>query len=112
MASPRSHSQAHQKATPPRGARDIGRLADDPYAPEFFVSGCSGFSIGFGNVMLTFEAARFDHSGPETKMNRVVVTRLVLPIPAAQRFVLDLNQSLDSNGLSPSRAVTTGMMAQ
>jgi hypothetical protein len=35
-----------------------------------------------------------------------------MPIGAAQALVLQLNDALQRSGLSPSRAATTGMMAQ
>lgn len=87
-------------------------MIDDPQAPEFFTSRCCGFSIGQGNVTLTFESVRCDHFDPNGAMNRVVVGRIVMPIPAAQALVVELNGSLQANGLSPSRAVTAGMVPQ
>jgi len=88
------------------------RLIDDPLAPEVFATSCCGFSIGQGHVTLTFESARCNHFDPNCGMNRVVVGRIVLPIPAAQALVIELNTSLQRSGFNPSRAATAGMMPQ
>jgi hypothetical protein len=88
------------------------RLIDDPHAPEFFATSCCGFSIGQGHVTLTFESARCNHFDPKSSMNRVVVSRIVLPIQAAQALVIELNTSLQRSGFNPSRAATAGMMPQ
>jgi hypothetical protein len=85
---------------------------DDPRAPEFFTSACCGFSIGQGNVTLTFESARCNHFDPNRAMNRVVVGRIVMPIQAAQALVIELNNSLQRSGYSPTAAATAGMVAQ
>jgi hypothetical protein len=85
---------------------------DDPFAPEVFASGCCGFSIGQGHVTLTFESVRCNHYDQAGEMSRVVVSRVVLPIQAAQALVLELNTSLQRSGYSPTRAVTAGMVAQ
>ena len=90
----------------------VVNLIDDPHAPEFFTSRCCGFSVGQGNVTLTFESVRYDHFDPHGAMIRVVVARIVMPIPAAQALVIDLNASLQGSGLSPSQAATAGMVAQ
>jgi hypothetical protein len=88
------------------------QVIDNPLAPEFFTSMCSGFSIGHGHVTLTFESARCDHTRPNAPMNRVVVGRVVMPIEAAQALVIELNNCLQQSGLDPSQAATAGMVAQ
>jgi hypothetical protein len=117
MASPaRKSATSHLKIAPTSGAisepqRTIS-LIDDPMAPEFFTSRCVGYSIGQGNVTLTFESLRCNHFDPNGGMNRVVVGRIIMPVEAAQALVVDLNASLQGAGLSPSRAATAGMVAQ
>lgn len=96
---------------PPTQARTM-TLIDDPHAPEFFTSRCCGFSIGQGNVTLTFESVRCNHFDAHGAMNRVVVGRVVMPIQAAQALVLELNSSLQGSGLGPVQAATAGMVAQ
>jgi hypothetical protein len=88
------------------------RLINDPHAPETYTTGCCGFSIGPGTATLTFESARCDHSDPSCPMDRVVVSRLVMPIAAAQALVIQLNDALQKCGQSPSRAATAGMVPQ
>jgi hypothetical protein len=90
----------------------IPRGVDDPHAPEFFASGCCGFSLGQGHVTLTFESVRCNHFDANGAMNRVVVGRVVMPVQAAQALVLELNASLQRSGYSPSRAATLGMVPQ
>jgi hypothetical protein len=87
-------------------------LLDDPHAPEVFATSCCGFSIGQGHVTLTFESARCNHFDPKSRMSRVVVGRIVLPIQAAQALVIELNTSLQRSGFNPSRAATAGMIPQ
>jgi hypothetical protein len=88
------------------------RRIDKPQSPEFFATSCCGFSIGQGHVTLTFESARCNHFDPKCGMNRVVVSRIVLPIQAAQALVIELNTSLQRSGFNPSRAATAGMIPQ
>ena len=102
-----------QRAVEPRVApQPPVPLINDPHAPEVFTTGCCGLSIGPGTVTVTFESARCDHSDPSCPMQRVVVNRMVMPIQAAQALVLQLNDALQRSGLSPSKAVTAGMVAQ
>ena len=113
----RDHARPKTQATtareePPLVARSPPRLINDPHAPETFTTGCCGLSIGGGTVAITFESARCDHSDPACPLERVVVGRIVMPICAAQTLVLQLNDALQRSGLSPSRAATTGMVAQ
>jgi hypothetical protein len=104
-AKARGSEPSATKASPPR-------LINNPHAPEIFTTGCCGLSIGAGTVTVTFESARCDHSDPAGPMERVVVGRMVMPVGAAQALVLQLNDALQRSGLSPSRAVTAGMVAQ
>ena len=107
-----SHQAAQRSAEPQVAAPQPPPLINDPLAPEIFTTGCCGLSIGPGTVAVTFESARCDHSDPNCPMQRVVVNRLVMPIAAAQALVLQLNDALQRSGLSPSKAVTAGMIAQ
>ena len=88
------------------------KLLNDPFAPETFTTGCCGLSIGPSTVTLTLESARCDHSDAACPVERVVVGRVVMPLQAAQALVLQLNDALSRSGLSPTQAVTVGMMPQ
>ncbi len=107
----RAPSSAPQQGPAPTQTRTM-HLIDDPMAPEVFASRCCGFSIGQGNVTLTFESVRCNHFDPNGAMNRVVIGRVVMPVAAAQALVLELNSSLAGSGLSPLHAATAGMVAQ
>jgi len=116
MANTARKATPHLKIAPIHGVAPtpsrVVNLIDDPHAPEFFTSRCCGFSIGQGNITLTFESVRYDHFDQNGAMNRVVIGRVVMPIQAAQALVVDLNSSLQGSGLSPSQAATAGMVAQ
>jgi hypothetical protein len=113
-AKPQIAPQPQLSPQPPRAleAPVLPKGIDDPTAPEFFASGCCGFSIGQGHVTLTFESVRCNHFDANGAMTRVVVGRVVMPVQAAQALVLELNNSLQRSGFSPSRAATMGMVAQ
>ena len=109
---PTASHAAQGSARPQVAAPQPPPLINDPLAPEVFTTGCCGLSIGPGTVTVTFESARCDHSDPNCPMQRVVVNRMVMPIQAAQALVLQLNDALQRSGLSPSKAVTAGMVPQ
>lgn len=87
-------------------------LVDNPHAPELFASGASGFFIFNGNVVITFESARVDHSISPGPVNRVVVGRVVLPIAGAQGLVLGLHDILAQQGADPTAAAKGGASSQ
>jgi hypothetical protein len=85
---------------------------DNPHAPEVFASDVAGFAHVAGNIVITLESARIDHSTHPGPVNRVVVGRLMLPINAAQGLVVALNDYLNKLGLDPTAAITAGQTAQ
>jgi hypothetical protein len=87
-------------------------FVDNPHAPEVFASDISGLFKVDGNVALTLESMRIDHSTSPGPVNRVVIGRLVLTIPAAQRLAVMLNAFLEQQGYSPSEAMKCGQTAQ
>jgi hypothetical protein len=87
-------------------------FVDSPHAPEIYASSCTGFLINNGNISLTFESPRGDHSTGAVQINRVVVARVVLPIAGAQALALSLHDYLTQQGFSPTAAVTAGETAQ
>jgi hypothetical protein len=86
-------------------------LIDNPFAPELLATGFAGFANMGGLIQVTLESLRGDHAGMP-KMDRVVVGRLVLPVPTAQALVTALNGFLEQQGLSPSKAAADGASFQ
>ncbi|WP_341209337.1 hypothetical protein [uncultured Sphingomonas sp.] len=80
-------------------------IIDNPFAPELFLTGVSGFANLGGVVGITLETARADHSHAQPRVERMVVGRLLMSIPTAQMLVTALNQYLEAQGHSPSKAI-------
>ena len=80
-------------------------LIDNMFAPEIFATGISGFSNVNGVIVVALESARCDHARAPAVFERVVVGRMALTATAAQALVASLNDFLESQGLSPSRAM-------
>lgn len=74
---------------------------DNPHAPEVLATEAAGFWLNQGNVHITFESARIDHSTNPGPLNRVVIARLVMPIGGAQNLAAGLYDFLKSRGLDP-----------
>jgi len=91
---------------------DVSALIDNPFAPDLFITGCSGIASIAGTIAVTLENARCDHSRPAPALERVVVGRLALTVPAAQMLVTALNGFLEQQGLSPSKAMANGAVFQ
>ncbi len=87
-------------------------LIDNPFAPELLATGFAGFANLGGLIQLTFESLRADHGLASPKMDRVVVGRLMLPLPTAQALVTALNGFLEQQGHSPSQAAAAGASFQ
>jgi hypothetical protein len=87
-------------------------LVDNPFAPELFVTGIAGFCHAGGIVQLTLDSLRCDHSRPNPAMERIVVGRVTLPVPAAQALVNMLNAFLEQQGFSPTKAMAAGASFQ
>ncbi len=87
-------------------------LIDNMFAPEIFTTGISGFSNVNGVIVVALESARCDHAATTASFERVVVGRLAMTVPAAQALVASLNDFLEQQGLSPSRAMMGGSTRQ
>ena len=74
---------------------------DDPHAPDIFVDDTAGFFVHNGLLKLTMVSIRADHGSSPSPINRVVVGRLAMPIPAAQNLSVALYDFLKSRGLLP-----------
>lgn len=66
---------------------------DNPHAPDVYADAATGFFVFGGNMKITFESARVDHSASPGPINRVVIGRLVMPMAQAEslaRGILDI----------------------
>ena len=96
----------------PISAPTLPPLVDNPFAPEVFATGLAGLANLSGVIVLTLESARCDHSRQPPGIDRVVVGRIALTSSAAQDLVAGLNQFLEQQGLSPSKAIAGGATFQ
>jgi hypothetical protein len=74
---------------------------DDLHSPEIFASDASGFFISEGVVRFTFESIRASHRDNPDTPSRVVVARVAMPVPGAQRLLIGLYDFLRKNKLDP-----------
>jgi hypothetical protein len=81
------------------GGRVELTFINNPHAPDFFATGATGFFLNQGNVHITFEALRVDHTSSPGPVNRVVIGRLVMPLAAAQGMAAGLYDFLKSHGV-------------
>jgi hypothetical protein len=83
-------------------------LIDNPFAPEFFADEATGFFIHQGNISITFSAARVDHRADPAPVSRVVVARVILPLPAVAALAANLPIVLRQLGIAPQVATGAG----
>jgi hypothetical protein len=74
---------------------------DNPLAPELYSAEVAGFFVHAGNVHITFSSPKVNHVTTPGPINRVVVARLVMPIPGAQGLAAGLYDFLKVQGLDP-----------
>jgi hypothetical protein len=74
------------------------KFIDNPNAPEIFSSAATGFFVADGNVSITFESARADHTESPGPVNRHAVARIVIPAAAAQGLAVGLFDFLEKQG--------------
>ncbi len=77
---------------------------EDLHSVEIFASDASGFFLSEGIVRLTFESIRASHRDNPDTPARVVVARVAMPVPAAQRLLVGLYDFLRKNQLAPVTA--------
>ncbi|MDP1630727.1 MAG: hypothetical protein Q8L66_04840 [Caulobacter sp.] len=78
---------------------------DNPHAPEVFASAFSGLCSVGGNVAITLESIRVDHSTSPGPVNRVVIGRAIMPPNAAHDLAVALFDYLKRNGYVDPSAV-------
>lgn len=76
------------------------RFIDNPAAPETFASAATGFSASNGNITITLESLRADHSDSPGPVYRTVVGRIVLPAAGAQGLAIGLFDFLEKQGFA------------
>ena len=74
------------------------KFVDHPHAPEVYASAATGFFVSNGNISITFESAKADHSESPGPVYRTVVTRVVIPAQAAQGLAIGLFDFLEKQG--------------
>ena len=79
------------------------KFVDVPTAPELFASAATGFFIANGNIAITFESGRVDHSESPGPISRVVVGRVVMPLAGAQALAIGLFDFLQKQGIEFKR---------
>ncbi len=65
----------------------------NPQSPDVYADAASGFFVFNGNMRITFESLRVNHSSTPGPVDRVVIGRLVLPVVQAEamaRGILDM----------------------
>jgi hypothetical protein len=63
---------------------------DNPHAPDVFADGVAGVFNFHGNIRITFESLRVNHTTAPGPVNRVVIGRLVMPMDVAERLARGL----------------------
>jgi hypothetical protein len=79
---------------------------DNPMAPDVYADEVCGFFVHNGVVKIAFASARVNHVSSPGPVNRVVIGRLALSIPAAQSLAVGLfdflkQQGVDFSGVGP-----------
>lgn len=77
---------------------------NNPHAPEVFVDGYSGFFIFNGNVRITLDSLRVDHSTAPGPLNRVVIARLVIPLGSAEALAKELLDFIQKQRTQPQQS--------
>jgi hypothetical protein len=93
--------ERRRKALEQKALKDIP-VVDNLFAPEVFASEASFFSFAPDVVTITLTAFRWDHSANPAAQRRVVVGRLVMPIPGVRHLAAGLADYLRRSGLEPT----------
>jgi hypothetical protein len=82
----------------PEPTASVINFIDSPMAPDVFADDAVGFVHHNGIVKITFVAARVNHMTNPGPINRVVIGRLAMPIPAAHALAVGLFDFLKKHG--------------
>src|SRR5258707_12646480 len=81
----------------------------NPHSPDVFADAAAGFVNLNGNIRITLESLRVDHIAVPGPMARVVIGRLVMPLPAAEalaRGLLDFIEQQRTQQNPPAQTTT------
>jgi len=90
---------------------DDVRVVDNPLAGDVFADDAMSFSLLDGTVRITLCSTKWTQPAPGEGI-RVVIGRLVMPLPAAQRLIVGLNDFLTQVGHGPSESMKGGQAVQ
>jgi hypothetical protein len=85
-------------------------LVHNMHAPDVFADNATGFFVFGGNIKITFESMRVDHTTTPGPVHRVVIGRLVMPINGAEvlaRGLLDFIAQQRALATPPTQAPAT-----
>ncbi len=85
-------------------ATQVPAYVENLFASEVFATEATFFSAGNGTVSITFSSHRWDNSTSSPVQKRVVVVRLIMPIPGAQGLAAGLYDYLKKHGMDPAPA--------
>lgn len=76
---------------------------DSAHAPDVFADSATGFFVSDGNMKITFEAYRVDHSTSPGPINRVVIGRLVMPLASAEALARGMLDMIEKSRQTPQQ---------
>lgn len=85
----------------------MNKPPNDPHAPEAYCDGATGYFSFNGNMRIAFEAVRPDHSTTPNSLDRVVISRVVMPIAAAEAMANSILEHLALARRVPDRDAGT-----
>jgi len=94
-------------AKPPEGLTPV---LSNPLAPDVFADDALSFSVADGVVRITFTSSKASQT--DGTAQRVVIGRLVMPTPGAQRLALGLYDFLKNHGLDAQAIVGSAKAVQ
>jgi hypothetical protein len=71
-------------------------IVANPDGPDIFADGAVGAFLTNGNVHITLVARRCDYSSQPSTLSDVVIGRLVMPLPAAEKMASFLGDCLET----------------
>jgi hypothetical protein len=80
---------------------------DSPHAPDIYADAASGTYVVNGNMKITFESWRVDHSSSPGPIRRVVVGRVVLPVAQAEKLARGLLDRIERDKAQSKNKTST-----
>lgn len=90
-------------------AKESGGLpvVGNPFAPDILTDDALAFEFIDGSIRITLGAAKMVEPVPPSPMQMVVIGRLIMSVPAAQRLALGLFDYLKRQGHDPQQLVAS-----